>query len=98
MGLEGLNTTPSAPKAEGMKKEMKAMREHADQLKMLYRTADTSARNKMAQEFLSSWFAPESCDVENGRPVSSVTRGLLHGALVKLLIQWQRYLDEGGGK
>ena len=80
-----------------MKKEMEEMRRHTDQLQMLYRTSSETTRNILVGEFLSGWFAPESCD-ENGRPVSSVSRGLLHGAMVKLLIQWQRYLDAGGGK
>jgi hypothetical protein len=79
-----------------MKKQMKEMRDHADQLKTLYQSADESTRNKMVQEFLSGWFSPEACDVENGRPVSAVSRALLHGALVKLLIQWQQHLDKRG--
>jgi hypothetical protein len=77
-----------------MKKEMKEMREHTDQLKTLYQTADESARKKMVREFLSGWFSPEACD-HDGRPVSAVSRSLLHGALVKLLIQWQKHLDGG---
>jgi hypothetical protein len=81
-----------------MKKQMEAMRDHADQLQKLYRISDESARNKLAGEFLSGWFSPEACDVENGRPVSAVSRPLLHGALVKLLIQWQQHFDEGGSK
>ena len=79
-----------------MKKQMEEMRQHADQLKMLYRTSDESTRNKLVQEFLSGWFSPEACDVENGRPVSAVSRTLLHGALVKLLIQYRQHLDKRG--
>ena len=83
-----------------MKKQMAEMREHHNQLKTLYQSADESARNKLAGDFLSDWFYPESCDLVDGnsenKPVSAVSRPLLHGALVKLLIQHQQRLDKRG--
>jgi hypothetical protein len=78
-----------------MKKQMAEMREHHNQLKKLYQSADEATRNKMAGDFLSNWMHPQSCDLDGGQPVSQVSRPLLHGALVKLLIQYRKHLDGG---